>query len=60
MVKSNNNQPETDLNEERPLEIISRREALGFLDDLVEHHSLDVFSEPNELNLLKYLNRILY
>jgi hypothetical protein len=48
MVKSNNNEPETDPNE-GPLETISKREALGYLDDLVVffEHSSDVSTNPN-------------
>ncbi|PKK57660.1 hypothetical protein RhiirC2_797641 [Rhizophagus irregularis] len=57
MVKSNNNKPETDPNEGELLEIISKREALEYLDDLVVffEHSLNVSSDSTELNLLKKL-----
>ncbi|RGB26419.1 hypothetical protein C1646_674814 [Rhizophagus diaphanus] len=57
MVKSNNNKPETDPNKGELLEIISKREALGYLDDLVVffEHSSDVSSDSTELNLLKKL-----
>lgn len=57
MVKSKNNELETDLNEEESLEIISKREALGYLNDLVVffEHSSDASSGLNELNLLKKL-----
>jgi hypothetical protein len=62
MVKSNNKESETDPNEEEPLKIISKREALGYLDDLVlffEHLS-DISTDPNELSLLQKLrHRIL-
>ena len=55
MVK-NNNEPETDPNE-GPLEIISKREALGHLDDLVVffEYSSDVSTDSNELGLLRRL-----
>ncbi|EXX64775.1 uncharacterized protein OCT59_024104 [Rhizophagus irregularis] len=57
MVKSNNNKPETDPNEGELLEIISKREALEYLDDLVvfSEHSLNISSDSTELNLLKKL-----
>jgi hypothetical protein len=56
MVKSNNNEQEIDLNEE-PLEIISTREALGHLDNLVVffEYSSNVSINPNELNVLQKL-----
>jgi hypothetical protein len=57
MVKSNNKESETDPNEEEPLKMISKREALGYLDDLVLffEHSSDVSTDPNELSLLQKL-----
>ena len=56
IVKSNNNEPEIDSNEE-PLEIISKKEALGFLDNLVLffEHSSDISIDPNELSILQKL-----
>ncbi len=56
MVKSNNNEPEIDLNE-GPMEIISNKEALGHLDNLVVffEYSSDVSINPNELSILQKL-----
>jgi len=57
IVKSNNtNEPEMD---ERPLKIISKKEALGYLDDLVVFFecSSDVSINPNELGILRKLRR---
>ena len=56
MVKSNNNEQEIDLNE-GPLEIISTREALSHLDNLVVffEHSSDVPINSNELSVLQKL-----
>ena len=56
MVKSNNNEQKIDLNE-GPLEIISTREALDHLDNLVVffEHSSDVPINPNELSVLQKL-----
>ena len=56
MVKSNNNEQKIDLNE-GPLEIISTREALGHLDNLVVffEHSSDVPINSNELSVLQKL-----
>jgi hypothetical protein len=56
IVKSNNNEPEIDLNE-GPLEIISKREALCHLDNLVVffEYSSDVSINPNELGILQKL-----
>ena len=55
MVK-NNNGPETDPNE-GPLEIISKREALSYLDDLFVffEYSPEISTNSNELGLLKKL-----
>jgi hypothetical protein len=55
MVK-NKNESEADPNE-GPLEIISEREALGHLDDLLVffEYSLDVSIDSNELGLLRKL-----
>ena len=53
IVKSNNNEPEIDSNE-RPLKIISKKEALSCLDNLVlffEHLS-DISIDPNKLSIL--------
>ena|SRR5687767_10638740 len=57
MVKSKNNEPETDPNE--PLEVISNKEALGHLDDLVLffEYSTDTSINSDELNILKKLRR---
>ena len=56
IVKSNNNEPEIDPNE-GPLEIISKKEALGCLDNLVLffEHSSDISIDPNELSILQKL-----
>ncbi len=56
MVKLNDNEPEIDLNEEL-IEIISKKEALGYLDNLVVffEHSSDVSINPNELSVLQKL-----
>ena len=58
MVKSKNNEPEADLNEE-PLEVISRKDALGHLDDLVLffEYSSDISIDSCELNSLQKLRR---
>ncbi|GET62201.1 tigger transposable element-derived protein 6-like [Rhizophagus irregularis DAOM 181602=DAOM 197198] len=55
MVKSNN-KPEIDPNE-GPMEIISKREALGHLDNLVVffEYSSDVSVNPSELSILQKL-----
>ncbi|GES85996.1 tigger transposable element-derived protein 6-like [Rhizophagus clarus] len=55
MVKSNN-EPEIDPNE-GPIEIISKREALGHLDNLVVffEYSSDVSVNPSELSILQKL-----
>ena len=56
IVKSNNNESTIDQNE-RPLELISKKEALDHLNDLVLFfkHSLDIFINSDELNILKKL-----
>lgn len=62
MVKLNNNELETNPNERKPLEIIFKKEALDYLDDLIIFfkHSSDVSSGSMKLNLLKKLrHRIL-
>ena len=58
IVKSNNNELEIDPNE-GPLEIISKKEALGCLDNLVLffEYSSDISIDPNELNILQKLRR---
>ena len=55
MVKSNNS-GEIDPNE-GPLEVISKKEALGYLNDLVVffEYSSDVSIDPNELSMLQKL-----
>jgi hypothetical protein len=56
MVKSNN-EPETDPDDDSPLKVISKKDALGYLDDLVVffEHSSDVFINPNEVSILQKL-----
>ncbi|CAB4463486.1 unnamed protein product [Rhizophagus irregularis] len=51
MVKSNNNKLEIDSNEKELLEIIFKREALGYLNNLVVffEYLSDVFSDSTEL-----------
>ncbi|GBC07323.1 hypothetical protein RclHR1_00740006 [Rhizophagus clarus] len=58
IVKSKNKKPETDPNE-GSLEVISTKEALGCLDDLVLFfkYSSNIFINPDELNILKKLRR---
>src|ERR1043165_7928638 len=58
IVKSNNNEPEIDPNE-GPLEIISKKETLDCLDNLVLffEHSSDISIDPNELSILQKLRR---
>ena len=58
MVKSKDNEPETDPNE-RPLEVISKKEALSHLDELVLffEHSSDISINQDELNILQKLKR---
>jgi hypothetical protein len=60
MVKSKDNEitePEIDPNEE--FEIVSTKEALGYLDDLVSffEYSSDTSINSDELNILKKLRR---
>src|SRR6266508_3909003 len=56
IVKSNDNKSTIDQNE-RPLELISKKEALDHLNDLVLffEHSLDISINSDELNILKKL-----
>ena len=56
IVKSNDSESITDQNE-RPLELISKKEALGHLNDLVLffEHLLDISINSDELNILKKL-----
>jgi len=58
IVKSNDSESTTDQNE-RSLELISKKEALGHLNDLVLffEHSLDISINSDELNILKKLRR---
>ncbi|GES88685.1 CENP-B homolog protein 2-like [Rhizophagus clarus] len=58
MVKSKNKEPKTDPNE-GSLEVISTKEALGRLDDLVLffEYSSNISINPDELNILKKLRR---
>ncbi len=58
MVKSKNREPEINPNE-GPLEVISTKEALGHLDDLVLffEYSSNISINPDELNILKKLRR---
>ncbi len=56
IVKSNDSKSIIDQNE-RPLELILKKEALGHLNDLVLffEHSLDISINSDELNILKKL-----
>jgi hypothetical protein len=56
MVKSKNNKSEIDPNE-GPLKVISNKEALGHLNDLVLffEYTSETFINPDELNILKKL-----
>ena len=56
IVKSNDSESTTDQNE-RPLELISKKEALGHLNDFVLffEHLLDISINSDELNILKKL-----
>ena len=56
IVKSNDSESTTDQNE-RSLELISKKEALGHLNDLILffEHSLDISINSDELNILKKL-----
>ena len=57
IIKSNNDEPKTDLDEEPP-KVISKTEALNHLDNLVLffEYSLDEISiDPNESSLLRKL-----
>ncbi len=58
IVKSNDSESTTDQNE-RSLELISKKEALDHLNDLVLffEHSLDISINSDELNILKKLRR---
>jgi len=58
MVKSNDSESTTDQNE-RSLELISKKEALNHLNNLVLffEHSLDISINSDELNILKKLRR---
>jgi len=58
MIKSKNSEPEKDPNE-GPLEVISTKEALGHLDDLVLffEYSSNISTNPDELYILKKLRR---
>ena len=58
IVKSKNNEPEADLNEEL-LEVISRKDALDCLDNLVLffEYSSDISINLDELNVLQKLKR---
>ncbi|UZO23866.1 uncharacterized protein OCT59_016195 [Rhizophagus irregularis] len=58
MVKSNNDESKENLNEE-PLEIISKKGALEYLDELIVffEHSSDVPIDSNELIMLQKLRR---
>src|SRR6266540_2274185 len=58
IVKSNDSESTTDQNE-RLLELISKKEALSHLNDLVLffEHSLDISINSDELNILKKLRR---
>ncbi len=58
IVKSNDSELITDQNE-RPLELILKKEALDHLNDLVLffEHSLDISINSDELNILKKLRR---
>jgi len=58
MVKSNNNESKEDPNEE-PLEIISKKGVLEYLDELIVffEHSSDVPIDSNELIMLQKLRR---
>ena len=56
IIKSNDSESTTDQNK-RPLELISKKEALGHLNDLVLffEHSLDISINSDKLNILKKL-----
>ncbi len=56
IVKSNDSESITDQNE-RPLKLISKKEALDHLNDLVLffEHSLDISINSDKLNILKKL-----
>ncbi len=56
IVKLNNSESTTNQNE-RPLELISKKEALGYLNDLILffEHSLNISINSDELNILKKL-----
>jgi hypothetical protein len=58
MVKSNDSESTTDQNE-RSLELISKKEALNHLNNLVLffEHSSDISINSDELNILKKLRR---
>ncbi|CAB4476275.1 unnamed protein product [Rhizophagus irregularis] len=58
MVKSNNDESKENLNEE-PLEIISKKGALEYLDELIVffEHSSDIPIDSNELIMLQKLRR---
>ncbi len=58
IVKSNDSELTIDQNE-RPLELISKKEALGHLNDFVLffEHLLDISINSDELNILKKLRR---
>src|SRR6266540_6789760 len=58
IVKSNDSESTTDQNK-RPLELISKKEALSHLNDLILffEHLLDISINSDELNILKKLRR---